>query len=151
MTGVQTCALPICQRVEAFLDAYPEWKLPAHVRTVIPTADRQKATVKVRILFDRLDPKILPDMGVKVSFLEKEKPSQGLKRILTLPQSAILKQNEKTVVFVFKENHVERRNSTTGNRHGHEIEVETGLVEGERVVVENVSSLEDGQKAGRLE
>ena len=139
------------QRVEAFLDAYPEWKLPAHVRTVIPTADRQKATVKVRILFDRLDPKILPDMGVKVSFLEKEKPSQGLKRILTLPQSAILKQNEKTVVFVFKEDHVERRNIKTGNRHGHEIEVEAGLVEGELVVVENVSSLEDGQKAGRLE
>jgi RND family efflux transporter MFP subunit len=59
------------QRVEATLDAYPDWKIPASVRTVIPTADRQKATVKVRIAFDQLgDPRILPDMGVKVSFLQ---------------------------------------------------------------------------------
>ena len=60
------------QRVEAVLDAYPDWRIPARVRTVIPTADRQKATVKVRISFDKLDPRILPDMGVKVSFLAGE-------------------------------------------------------------------------------
>ena len=60
------------QRVEAVLDAYPDWRIPASVRTVIPTADRQKATVKVRIAFDKLDPRILPDMGVKVSFLAGE-------------------------------------------------------------------------------
>ena len=63
------------QRVEAVLDAYPDWRIPAKVRTVIPTADRQKATVKVRISFDTLDPRILPDMGVKVSFLAAEQPS----------------------------------------------------------------------------
>ncbi|MGZ5488810.1 MAG: efflux RND transporter periplasmic adaptor subunit, partial [Candidatus Aminicenantales bacterium] len=60
------------QRVEAVLDAYPDWRIPASVRTIIPTADRQKATVKVRIAFDKLDPRILPDMGVKVSFLAGE-------------------------------------------------------------------------------
>ena len=60
------------QRVEATLDAYPDWKIPARVITTIPAADREKATVKVRIAFDRLDPRILPDMGVKVSFLEPE-------------------------------------------------------------------------------
>src|SRR5262249_22717307 len=57
------------QKVTATLDAYPDWQIPAKVRTIIPTADRQKATVKVRISFDKLDPRILPDMGVKVSFL----------------------------------------------------------------------------------
>src|SRR5436305_5371255 len=57
------------QPVTAVLDAYPDWQVPAKVRTVIPTADRQKATVKVRATFDRLDPRILPDMGVKVAFL----------------------------------------------------------------------------------
>src|SRR5438094_3221750 len=64
------------QKVEAKLDAYPEEKdkYSAHVRTVIPSADRQKATVKVRISFDKLDDKILPDMGVKVAFLEDEAP-----------------------------------------------------------------------------
>ena len=59
------------QKVIATLDAYPDWQIPSHVRTIIPTADRQKATVKVRISFDRLDPRILPDMGVKVAFLER--------------------------------------------------------------------------------
>ena len=60
------------QPVTAVLDAYPDWQIPAKVRTVIPTADRQKATVKVRVTFDRLDPRILPDMGVKVTFLGEE-------------------------------------------------------------------------------
>src|ERR1700722_14913765 len=57
------------QPVTAVLDAYPDWQIPSKVRTVIPTADRQKATVKVRISFLKLDPRILPDMGVKVTFL----------------------------------------------------------------------------------
>ena len=65
------------QRVEAVLDAYPDWRIPSKVRTVIPTADRQKATVKVRISFDKLDPRILPDMGVKVSFLAERAGRPG--------------------------------------------------------------------------
>ena len=65
------------QQVEAILDAYPEWRIPAAVRTVIPTADRQKATVKVRIAFDALDPRILPDMGVKVAFLAERAAGRG--------------------------------------------------------------------------
>src|SRR5829696_8636288 len=65
------------QKVEAVLDAYQDWRIPAHVITTIPTADRQKATVRVRIGFDKLgDPRILPDMGVKVSFLRDE-PAAG--------------------------------------------------------------------------
>ncbi len=58
------------QRVEAVLDAYPDWRIPARVISIVPTADRQKATVKVRISFDALDPRILPEMGVQVWFLE---------------------------------------------------------------------------------
>lgn len=57
------------QVVEAVLDAYPKWSIPASVINIVPTADRQKATVKVRIGFDQLDPRILIDMGVKVTFL----------------------------------------------------------------------------------
>ena len=63
-------------KVEAILDAYQDWRIPSHVITTIPTADRQKATVRVRIAFDQLDPRILPDMGVKVSFLRDE-PAGG--------------------------------------------------------------------------
>src|ERR1044071_7256790 len=65
-------APPPTQRVEAVLDAYPDWKIPAHVITAVPTADRQKATVRVRIAFDQKDARILPDMGVKVSFITDE-------------------------------------------------------------------------------
>src|SRR5882724_4250689 len=63
------------QKCKATLDAYPDAPYDAKVRTVIPTADRQKATVKVRVTFDKLDSKILPDMGVKVAFLEEEAPA----------------------------------------------------------------------------
>src|SRR5256885_554813 len=58
------------QAVEATLDAYPDWKIPCKVIAIIPTADRQKSTVKVRVGFDKLDPKILPEMSVKVGFRE---------------------------------------------------------------------------------
>ena len=59
------------QPVTAVLDAYPDWQIPGRVITTVPTADRQKATVLVRIAFDELDPRILPDMGVKVTFLRE--------------------------------------------------------------------------------
>ena len=68
------------QQVEAMLDAYPDWKIPGEVITIIPTADRQKATVKVRIAFKTLDPRILPDMGVKVAFLEPSPPARRRRR-----------------------------------------------------------------------
>lgn len=139
------------QIVEAVLDSYPDWRIPARVRAVIPTADRQKATVKVRILFEKLDPKILPDMGVKVSFFERENAPQGQESILSIPQNAILLQNEKAFVFVFKEDHVERRAVQTGYKRSSEIEIKAGLREGELIVMENVMDLKDGQKARRLE
>jgi RND family efflux transporter MFP subunit len=60
------------QPVEAVLDAYPDWRIPARVISIVPTADRQKATVKVRIGFDALDPRILPEMGVQVWFMEED-------------------------------------------------------------------------------
>src|SRR5437763_447586 len=91
------------QKVTATLDAYPDWQIPSHVRTIIPTADRQKATVKVRISFDKLDPRILPDMGVKVSFLgdEPQQKQSAAPRVL-VPAAAVKQENGKPVVFVVK-------------------------------------------------
>src|SRR6202795_4024126 len=76
------------QNVTAVLDAYPEWQIPSKVRTVIPTADRQKATVKVRISFLKLDPRILPDMGVKVTFLgdEPEHKTGAVSTTVSIPK-----------------------------------------------------------------
>lgn len=135
------------QPITAVLDAYPEWQIPGKVRTVIPTADRQKATVKVRATFDRLDPRILPDMGVKVTFLgdaPRAAPAAG--RVL-VPRTAIKDEGGTTVVFVYREGRVERRAIRTGQPRGTEHEVVAGLTDGDQVVVSGVGELRDGQSA----
>jgi RND family efflux transporter MFP subunit len=134
------------QRVEATLDAYPEWKIPASVRTVIPTADRQKATVKVRISFDALDPRILPDMGVKVAFLAEPDPRGDGERTV-IPQSAVRLDGSSSVVFVVKGGRLERRAVRTGPGRGAEVEVLAGVQAGDVVVVEGPAKLRDGQRA----
>jgi RND family efflux transporter MFP subunit len=136
-------------RVEAVLDAYQDWKIPSHVITTIPTADRAKATVKVRIGFDALDPKILPDMGVKVSFLREEPAGgpavQAAPRVL-LPKGAIHTADGKSIVFVVKEDRVERRAISVGIENGDQMEVISGVSAGERVVVNAPATLKDGDK-----
>ena len=136
-------------KVEAVLDAYQDWKIPAHVITTIPTADRAKATVKVRIAFDALDPKILPDMGVKVSFLREEPAGgpavQAAPRVL-LPKAAIRTADGKSIVFVVKEDRVERRAISVGLETGDQVEVISGVSAGERVVLDAPATLKDGDK-----
>jgi RND family efflux transporter MFP subunit len=135
-------------RVEAVLDAYQDWRIPAHVITTIPSADRQKATVKVRIGFDGLDPRILPDMGVKVSFL-RDAPAPGeaaaVPRAL-VPKTAVRTSEGRSVVFVVKDDRVERRAISVGLENGDSVEVISGVSAGERVVVEAPQSLKDGDK-----
>lgn len=136
------------QRVEATLDAYPDWRLPASVRTVIPTADRQRATVKVRISFDQLDPRILPDMGVKVAFLESQMPGEGaaVPRAV-VPSSAVRRDGSNHVVFVLAGGVMERRAVRTGRERGDTIEILGGLSAGELVVTAAVGELADGKRA----
>ena len=64
------------QSVVAVLDAYPDWKIPAHVIAIIPTADKSKGTVTVRLAIDRRDPRVLPDMGLRVTFLENNRSAR---------------------------------------------------------------------------
>jgi len=137
------------QRVKAILDAYPNWEIPSHVRTVIPTADRQKATVKVRISFDKLDPRILPDMGIKVAFLSdepvKKKDTAGPKIAAVLPSDAVHDEEGKKVVFLVKGDHVERRAVSVGNTQGSATEILAGLAAGDSVVLHGPAGLHDGQ------
>jgi RND family efflux transporter MFP subunit len=130
--------------VTAVLDAYPDWKIPCHVLTIIPTADRQKATVKVRITFDKLDPRILPDMTVKVAFLGEEtkgpaKPSAAL----LVPQSAIHDEAGQKIVYVVKDKHVERRTVRVGANVGSNMEILSGVLAGDSVVVHGPAKLQD--------
>jgi HlyD family secretion protein len=135
------------QPVEATLDAYPDWKIPAKVRTTIPTADRQKATVKVRIAFDALDPRILPDMGVKVAFLAspQERDAAVEPRAL-VPRGAVRKDKDASIVFVVKGDRLERRAVQVGGTTGADAQILAGLQPGETVVVRGPDSLANGQR-----
>jgi RND family efflux transporter MFP subunit len=151
------------QPVEAVLDAYPEWQIPAHVITTVPTADRQKATVRVRIGFDAgansgpgrgqskgegLDPRILPDMGVKVSFLNEKRPTDTAapRAKLVVPSSAVRTADGRSIVFVVHDDRIERRAISAGTAIGDQVEVVSGVSAGERVVVDGPQTLKDGDK-----
>jgi len=134
------------QPVTAVLDAYPDWQIPANVITLVPTADRQKATVLVRIGFQRLDPRILPDMGVKVTFLREagagDPPvAQG---VTLVPAAAVKTENGATHVFVVLNTTVERRAIKTGGTDGDRLEVLAGLKGGDRVVIAPPPELREG-------
>jgi RND family efflux transporter MFP subunit len=134
------------QEVTASLDAYPDWKIPCHVRTIIPTADRQKATVEVRIAFDKLDPRILPDMGVKVAF-HGEEVKQGGKAPagVMVPQNAVRDDSEEKIVFLVNGDHIERRAVKVGTNDGARTQILAGLTAGDTVVVDGPSNLKDGE------
>jgi RND family efflux transporter MFP subunit len=138
------------QPVEAILDAYPDWRIPAHVITTVPTADRQKATVRVRIGFEELEARILPDMGVKVSFFNERQPVSAadapVKPRLLVPKGAVRTDGGQAIVFVVHEDRAERRAVTVGATDGEQIEVVSGVNAGERVVVEGVNTLTDGAR-----
>jgi RND family efflux transporter MFP subunit len=134
------------QEVTATLDAYPDWKIPAHVRTIIPTADRQKATVEVRVAFDKLDPRILPDMGVKITFLgEEARQTEKAPSGLMVPQSAIRDDGGQKIVFLVKDNHVERHAVKVGASQGSQAQLLAGVTAGDRVVVRGPADLKDGE------
>jgi RND family efflux transporter MFP subunit len=135
------------QAVEATIDAYPDWKIPAHVITMVPTADRQKATVLVRIGFEKLDPRILPDMGVKVAFLGAPQPvdARATPRV-TIPKIAIRSDQGQDIVFVVVGDHVERRAIRQSLSQGDTASVVAGLTAGDRVVIEGPPDLADGRK-----
>lgn len=136
------------QDVTAVLDAYPDWQIPAHVITTVPTADRQKATVLVRIGFKELgDPRILPDMGVKVTFLrEADEPSavSGPQAVTLIPKSAVRVEGGASYVFVVRQDTVERRAVRTGGSDGDRLEVLAGLSAADRVVVSPPPALAAG-------
>ena len=134
------------QAVEAVLDAYPDWRIPARVITTIPAADRQRATVLVRIAFDELDERVLPDMGVKVAFLGEETRPDPTQPRLMAPSAAVRSDGGQTVVFVVRDGRVERRAVALGATAGGRVEIESGLRDGERIVVEGSATLADGDR-----
>jgi RND family efflux transporter MFP subunit len=143
------------QQVTATLDAYPDKPIPSKVRTVIPTADRQKATVKVRITIINLEKYnfILPDMGVKVAFLENEQPAakdkgkdKGPQAVAFIPKGAVRSDSNASFVFLVRDGKVERRAVSLGMDRGTEVAVLAGVSPGDSLVVKGPESLHDGEK-----
>jgi RND family efflux transporter MFP subunit len=141
------------QKVKATLDAYPDRELDAKVRTVIPTADRQKATVKVRITIDKLEDFILPDMGVKVAFLDEEKPAakekgrdKGPQAVAFIPKNAVRTDSGTSFVLLVRDGKLERRAVSLGLERGTEVAVLSGIAPGDSLVVKGPEGLHDGDK-----
>ncbi len=138
------------QPVEAVLNAYPDWRIPARVLSIVPTADRQKATVKVRIAFDQLDPRILPEMGVQVWFMEEakqgptESETAAVTRLVWVPQAALQSADGMDIVFVVHDGHSERRAVQVQQRRGAEVAISAGLNGGEQVIIKAAAEVTDG-------
>jgi len=130
------------QPVEATLDAYPNWKIPCKVIAIIPTADREKSTVKVRVGFDQLDPRILPDMSVKVAF--RDSGATAAVRTVIVPKNSVLNRDGRDVVFVVRDGHAERRAVTVTDTQNDDSVLSAGVSAGEKVVVSAPADLQDG-------
>ncbi len=133
---------------EAVLDAYPDWRIPAHVLAVIPSADRGKATVKVRVALDQKDDRVLPDMGVRVSFLAAPPPPQSGASAprpgVLVPPEAVAQRAGADVVFVAQDGRAEQRAVTLGPDVGKLRLVTQGVKAGESVVLSPPAELKQG-------
>ena len=138
------------QDADAVLDAYPDWHIPARVITLVPTADRQKATVLVRLAFVKLDPRILPDMAIKVTFLREgdgdSTATDGKQPVPLVPRPAIKTVGSDSFAFVVRGDVVERRAIRVGGTDGERVEVLAGLQPGDRVVLSPPPNLADQSK-----
>ena len=130
---------------EAVLDAYPDWKIPAHVVAVIPSADRGKATVKVRVALEKKDERVVPDMGVRVSFLAaKPKAEAAPVPGVLVPPDAVVQRDGATVVFVAQDGRAELRGVKLGADVGKFKLATSGMKAGETVVVSPPVELKQG-------
>jgi len=134
--------------VETTLNAYQDWRIPGNVIAIVPTADRGKATVKVRIALDARDERIVPDMGATVSFLEQARPVQDsdAPRLLRVPAAALSERGGAQVVFVVDGDVVRQRAVEPGERVGGNVEIGKGVSPGDELVLDAPDALEDGSR-----
>ena len=136
------------QNCEITLDAYPQHRYPGYVSNIVPTADRAKATVMVKIKFKQYDQRVLPEMGAKVTFLAPGTSADAttVKPLLTVPAAAVMERDGRAVVFEIKEDRAAEVPVTTGRRLGSAIEITSGLKEGDRLISKADDRLKNGAK-----
>src|SRR5260370_37403002 len=130
------------QPVIATLDEYPNWPIQATVFTIIPTADRNKGTVKVRIKFNSRDPRILNQLEVRVAFLEPPQNTPRRQGVL-IPRLALRDKGGDQFVWIVKDGHAQRQTITVADYVGDQVLVSAGLKGGEAVVVDNHADLSE--------
>jgi RND family efflux transporter MFP subunit len=136
------------QDCEITLDAYPDYRYAGYVAKIVPTADRSKATVLVKVAFRKYDSKVLPEMSAKVLFLNKKVDEKSLseKAILVVPYTAIRKSDQKEYVYRVKDGRVYEVEIKTGRTVGDYTEVISGVEEGDRVIQKITPDIKDGTK-----
>ena len=134
------------QSVNAVLDAYPDWQIPAEVIAIVPTADRQKATVRVRIGFREKDGRVLRDMGVKVAFLGSEQTSsEPVLPSIYISRDALRTDSDGSFVWIIRNDNVQRRAVSIGPGSSRGQQIISGLSAGDRIVIAAEQPLAAGQ------
>lgn len=139
------------QPCEIELDAFPETRFPGVVHMIVPTADRSKATVLVKVRFLETDTRILPEMSAKVAFLQRPVEPEERKPLTALNPQIVLTRNGKKVVFLMKDDRVTETPVTLGSQIGEMTEVVSGVKAGDRVVVKPLDKLRSGTRVKILE
>jgi RND family efflux transporter MFP subunit len=136
------------QSARITLDAYPDTSFSGSVRQVVPTADRQKATVQVKVAILDRDPRILPEMGAKVEFVTPtgQAAAAPVARRVLVPQSAVQRTAGGVRVWVVENDKVASRAVEVGRSRGENVEIRSGLAGGERVVLDPAARLRDGSR-----
>jgi RND family efflux transporter MFP subunit len=136
------------QNAAVTLNAYPDWRIPAHVLAIIPTADRAKATVRVRVALDEKDERVLPEMGVRVAFLGNDESSVSHNRApaVVVPWTAVQTSGDTGVVYVIEDKKIERRTVRLGARSPEGQVVLAGLTAGTMLAVADFATLKDGAR-----
>ena len=136
------------QNCEITLDAYPQQRYPGYVSNIVPTADRAKATVMVKIRFKQYDQRVLPEMGAKITFLVAgaSADATNVKPVLTVPAAAVATRDGRQVVFQIKEDRAVEVPVSTGRKLGNAIEITGGLKEGDKVISKADEQIQNGTK-----
>ena len=134
------------QAARITLDAYPDTSFAGRVRQVVPTADREKATVLVKVSILDRDPRLLPEMGARVVFLRQADPGGATPRRVLVPEGAVVRAGGATSVWVIESERVARRPVTLGAARGADLEVRDGLTGGERIVLRPPAGLKPGER-----
>ena len=143
VSEISLSKISVAQAVEIQLDAFPDLRLLGKVSRIVPTVDRSKATVLVKVEFIERDPRVLPDMSAKVSFLSRELKAEERKPVVAAQPIAVTKRDGKDVMFLFDNNVAKMVSVTVGNKIGDLVQV-SGVKPGDKIVLSPSEKIKDG-------